>query len=81
MILFHLVSFFAANDHEKNLTRSNSEFGMGRITGSSSIETLVRVGIEKEHGLSPDSKMVILYDFTPCVDDELEVKRGMKFRN
>lgn len=54
---------------------------MGRITGSSSIETLVRVGIEKEHGLSPDSKMVILYDFTPCVDDELEVKRGMKFRN
>jgi len=24
---------------------------MGRITGSSSIETLVRVGIEKEHGL------------------------------
>ncbi|XP_036330804.1 SH3 domain-containing protein Dlish isoform X2 [Rhagoletis pomonella] len=50
--------------------------GLGRITGSSSIETLVRVGIEKEHGLSPDSKMVILHDFTPCVDDELEVKRG-----
>lgn len=37
---------------------------------------LVRVGIEKEHGLSPDSKMVVLHDFTPCVDDELEVKRG-----
>lgn len=50
--------------------------GMGRITGSASIETLVRVGIEKEHGLSPDSKMVVLHDFTPCVDDELEVKRG-----
>lgn len=49
---------------------------LGRITGSSSIETLVRVGIEKEHGLSPDSKMVVLHDFTPCVDDELEVKRG-----
>ena len=49
---------------------------MGRITGSASIETLVRVGIEKEHGLSPDSKMVVLHDFTPCVDDELEVKRG-----
>lgn len=49
---------------------------MGRITGSSSIETLVRVGIEKEHGLSPDSKMVVLHDFTPCVDDELEVRRG-----
>ncbi|XP_043217871.1 SH3 domain-containing protein Dlish-like [Amphibalanus amphitrite] len=50
--------------------------GMGRITGSSSIETLVRVGIEKENGLSADSKMVVLHDFTPCVDDELEVKRG-----
>lgn len=36
----------------------------------------MRVGIEKEHGLSPDSKMVVLHDFTPCVDDELEVKRG-----
>lgn len=32
---------------------------MGRITGSASIETLVRVGIEKENGLSPDSKMVL----------------------
>ena len=49
---------------------------MGRITGSASIETLVRVGIEKEHGLQPDSKMVVLHDFTPCVDDELEVHRG-----
>ncbi|CAG0901258.1 unnamed protein product [Darwinula stevensoni] len=49
---------------------------MGRITGSASIETLVRVGIEKENGLSPDSKMVVLHDFTPCVDDELDVKRG-----
>ena len=50
--------------------------GMGRITGSASIETLVRVGIEKENGLSPDSKMIVLHEFTPCVDDELEVKRG-----
>lgn len=49
---------------------------MGRITGSASIETLVRVGIEKENGVSPDSKMVVLHDFSPCVDDELEVKRG-----
>ena len=57
-------------------TNSGLTPGMGRITGSSSIETLVRVGIEKEHGLSPDSKMVVLHDFTPCVDDELEVKRG-----
>ena len=52
---------------------------MGRITGSASIETLVRVGIEKENGLSPESKMVVLHDFTPCVDDELEVKRGQVF--
>ena len=49
---------------------------MGRITGSASIETLVRVGIEKENGLGPEAKMVVLHDFTPCVDDELEVKRG-----
>ncbi|XP_050307062.1 SH3 domain-containing protein Dlish [Anthonomus grandis grandis] len=65
-------------DLEKELGRVNNGVtpGMGRITGSASIETLVRVGIEKEHGLSPDSKMVVLHDFTPCVDDELEVKRG-----
>ncbi|KAL0266475.1 UNVERIFIED_CONTAM: hypothetical protein PYX00_008995 [Menopon gallinae] len=60
-------------DIDKDVSRGP---GMGRITGSASIETLVRVGIEKENGLSPDSKMVILHDFTPCVDDELEVKRG-----
>ncbi|CAF4800151.1 unnamed protein product [Pieris macdunnoughi] len=65
-------------ESEKDLSRPGSGLspGMGRITGSASIETLVRVGIEKEHGLSPDSKMVVLHDFTPCVDDELEVKRG-----
>jgi hypothetical protein len=70
---------FAASisDIDKELNRPiNGAPGMGRITGSASIETLVRVGIEKEHGLSPDSKMVVLHDFTPCVDDELEVKRG-----
>ncbi|KAL5285711.1 hypothetical protein ACFFRR_007416 [Megaselia abdita] len=68
------------SDIDKDLSRPSSglglNHGMGRITGSASIETLVRVGIEKEHGLSPDSKMVVLHDFTPCVDDELEVKRG-----
>lgn len=91
---FRIVA--ASSDNEKTLNNSNnSSIGMGRITGSASIETLgelvrdlelrsfnklcefsVRVGIEKEHGLSPDSKMVVLHDFTPCVDDELEVKRG-----
>lgn len=66
-------------DIDKEIAKTTSSGltpGMGRITGSASIETLVRVGIEKEHGLSPDSKMVVLHDFTPCVDDELEVKRG-----
>lgn len=68
----------ASVDLDKELARSSNGLtpGMGRITGSASIETLVRVGIEKEHGLSPDSKMVVLHDFTPCVDDELEVKMG-----
>ncbi|XP_053617454.1 SH3 domain-containing protein Dlish [Plodia interpunctella] len=68
----------SSGDSDKDLSRPGSGLspGMGRITGSASIETLVRVGIEKEHGLSPDSKMVVLHDFAPCVDDELEVKRG-----
>ncbi|XP_049879143.1 SH3 domain-containing protein Dlish [Pectinophora gossypiella] len=68
----------SSGDSDKDLSRPSSGLspGMGRITGSASIETLVRVGIEKEHGLSPDSKMVVLHDFAPCVDDELEVKRG-----
>ncbi|KAI1294992.1 hypothetical protein HDE_06029 [Halotydeus destructor] len=58
----------------------------GRITGSASIETLVRVGLEKENMVGPAAagaldtadgrKMVVLHDFVPCVDDELEVKRG-----
>lgn len=78
MIVCFVVALGA--DVDKDLSRSNSglglNHGMGRITGSASIETLVRVGIEKEHGLSLDSKMVVLHDFTPCVDDELEVKRG-----
>jgi len=47
--------FLAPNDVTKELERGP---GMGRITGSASIETLVRVGIEKENGISPDSKMV-----------------------
>ncbi|ETN61650.1 hypothetical protein AND_006682 [Anopheles darlingi] len=64
------------SDIDKDSSSLGLNHGMGRITGSASIETLVRVGIEKEHGLSPDSKMVVLHDFTPCVDDELEVKRG-----
>ncbi|XP_002732710.1 SH3 domain-containing protein Dlish-like [Saccoglossus kowalevskii] len=48
----------------------------GRITGSDSVDTLVRVGISKEEGIEPQTRMRVLHDFTPCVDDELEVKRG-----
>eukprot|EP00096_Caligus_rogercresseyi_P011524 TRINITY_DN4542_c0_g1_i2.p1 TRINITY_DN4542_c0_g1~~TRINITY_DN4542_c0_g1_i2.p1 ORF type:complete len:295 (+),score=91.00 TRINITY_DN4542_c0_g1_i2:154-1038(+) len=61
---------------EENVIPTEPATSMGRITGSASIETLVRVGIEKENGFGPDSKMVVLHDFIPCVDDELEVKRG-----
>lgn len=70
------VNLGSPGDVEAKELRNNTFTGMGRITGSASIETLVRVGIEKENGLSPDSKMVVLHDFTPCVDDELQVKRG-----
>lgn len=77
-LLMEVMVIATGVDADKELMRSGSGLapGMGRITGSASIETLVRVGIEKENGLSPDSKMVVLHDFTPCVDDELEVKRG-----
>lgn len=75
-----LLSGGSTSDLDKEVLRGTNVNGpvpgMGRITGSASIETLVRVGIEKENGLSPDSKMVVLHDFTPCVDDELTVKRG-----
>lgn len=85
-LLIHFWNF-AAGSHSFSLDKDGSAIGglglgvrapmpPGRITGSASIETLVRVGIEKENGLSPDSKMVIVHDFTPCVDDELCVKRG-----
>lgn len=75
-ILTSPVFSAVSGDVDKELSRPSSGLspGMGRITGSASIETLVRVGIEKEHGLSPDSKMVVLHDFVPCVDDELEVR-------
>ena len=74
------ASFFLSfpAPHDDLLGSSSAPGGpsLGRITGSASIETLVRVGIEKENGLGPEAKMVVLHDFTPCVDDELEVKRG-----
>ncbi|XP_033741478.1 SH3 domain-containing protein Dlish-like [Pecten maximus] len=48
----------------------------GRITGSDSIDTLQRVGLEKESSLSPKSKVRVVTDFQPCVDEEVAVKRG-----
>ncbi|XP_070568073.1 SH3 domain-containing protein Dlish-like [Ptychodera flava] len=48
----------------------------GRITGSDSVDTLVKVGISKELGIEPQTRMRVLHDFTPCVNDELEVKQG-----
>ena len=54
------------------------ELPAARITGSDSIDTLVRVGIEKQRQQvrGTRSEMVVLHDFRPCVDDELEVKRN-----
>ncbi len=54
---------------------------LGRITGSASIDTLVRVGLEKENlSLDPSSRQrfLVIHDFTPCVDDELAVTRGQQ---
>ncbi|XP_060077790.1 SH3 domain-containing protein Dlish-like [Ylistrum balloti] len=48
----------------------------GRITGSDSTDTIQRVGLEKESGLSPKSKVRVILDFEPCVDEEVAVKRG-----
>lgn len=47
----------------------------GRITGSDSLDTLVRVGIAKNSG-EPQCTLVVLHDFQPCVSNELCVHRG-----
>jgi hypothetical protein len=51
----------------------------GRITGSASMDTLVRVALEKNNG-GRKMIMMVLSDFTPCTDDELGVKRGDRVR-
>ncbi|XP_064627863.1 SH3 domain-containing protein Dlish-like [Lineus longissimus] len=51
----------------------------GRITGSASMDTLVRVALEKNNG-GRKMIMMVLHDFTPCTDDELGVKRGERVR-
>lgn len=50
----------------------------GRITGSDSVDTLVRVGLEKQHGLPPNAKMVVLQDFNPQAAKEIAVNRGQE---
>ncbi|KAL8599108.1 hypothetical protein ACOMHN_007824 [Nucella lapillus] len=49
---------------------------LGRITGSASVDTLVRVGLEKQHGLSPEARMTVVDRFTACASDELNVSQG-----
>ncbi|GFN93695.1 grb2-related adapter protein [Plakobranchus ocellatus] len=56
-------------------TESKAPF-LGRITGSASVDTLVRVGLEKQHGLSPDSRMRVTQDFLATTDDELSAQTG-----
>lgn len=56
---------------------------MGRITGSASIDTLVRVGLEKEDlyrsaEVAKHPTMVLLHDFQPCVEDELSALKGTR---
>jgi hypothetical protein len=51
----------------------------GRITGSASMDTLVRVALEKNNG-GRKMIMMVLHDFTPYTDDELAVKRGDRVR-
>lgn len=51
-------------------------FLAGRLTGSDSVDTLVRVGLEKEHGLQPSSYRIIEADFTPTAEREVAVKKG-----
>lgn len=53
--------------------------GVGRLTGSDSLDTLVHVEAVKDSD-SPKPLMVIVQDFTPCVKDELAVTRGQMVR-
>ncbi|XP_041354410.1 SH3 domain-containing protein Dlish-like [Gigantopelta aegis] len=63
---------------EKRKKKDRSTLLLGRITGSASIDTLVRVGLEKQHGLSPESRMVVLQDFRACAEREIDVDQGLE---
>ncbi|KAL3883757.1 hypothetical protein ACJMK2_029989 [Sinanodonta woodiana] len=57
-------------------TKKKRELLKGRITGSDSIDTMVRVGLEKEKALDPESRMIILHDFRSFSKGELGVTQG-----
>lgn len=69
------IRFGRSRSNKKERLESVATPMIGRITGSASIDTLVRVGLEKER-VSASSKAVVVQDFVPQVDDELGVERG-----
>lgn len=70
------TSLTGFREEEKNSTQNGAP--RGRITGSDSVDSLVNVGKEEDEDeleFEP-RKMVVLHDFIPCVEDEVDVKRG-----
>ena len=51
---------------------------MGRITGSDSIETLVKLELGKQNANNPETRRIILQSFTGCAPEEISVKQGQK---
>ena len=51
---------------------------MGRITGSDSIETLVKLELGKLNANNPETRRIILQSFTGYAPEEVTVKQGQK---
>ena len=51
---------------------------MGRITGSDSIETLVKLELGKQNANNPETRRIILQTFTGYAPEEVTVKQGQK---
>ena len=51
---------------------------MGRITGSDSIETLVKLELGKQNANNPETRRIILQSFTGYAPEEVSVKQGQK---
>lgn len=51
---------------------------MGRITGSDSIETLVKLELGKQNANNPETRRIILQSFTGYNPEEISVKQGQK---